>query len=63
MPDHVGDRGAVRLDPGASRSPTYQPEARIASVGLLCIFVQSGLPVTVSAAGDVASLRVREEPS
>jgi hypothetical protein len=26
MPDHVGDRGAVRLDPGASRSPTYQPD-------------------------------------
>ena len=26
MPDHVGDRGAVRLDPGASRSPTYQAD-------------------------------------
>ena len=26
MPDHVGDRGAVRLDLGASRSPTYQPD-------------------------------------
>ena len=26
MPDHVGDRGAAHLDPGASRSPTYQPE-------------------------------------
>ena len=26
MPDHVGDRGAARLDLGASRSPTYQPE-------------------------------------
>jgi hypothetical protein len=25
MPDHVGDRGAAHLDPGASRSPTYQP--------------------------------------
>jgi hypothetical protein len=28
MPDHVGDRDAVRLDPGASRSPTYQPDER-----------------------------------
>jgi hypothetical protein len=26
MPDHVGDRGAVRLDPGASRLPTYRPD-------------------------------------
>lgn len=25
MPDHVGNRGAVRLDPDASRSPAYQP--------------------------------------
>jgi hypothetical protein len=27
MPDHLGDRGAVRLDLGASRSPTYQAES------------------------------------
>jgi hypothetical protein len=27
MPDHVGDRGPAHLDPGASRSPTYQAEA------------------------------------
>jgi hypothetical protein len=27
MPDHACDRGAVRLDPGASRSQAYQPEA------------------------------------
>ena len=26
MPDHACDRGAVRLDPGASRSQAYQPE-------------------------------------
>jgi hypothetical protein len=26
MPDHAGDRGAVRLDLGASRSPAYQPD-------------------------------------
>ena len=26
MPDHVGDRGAAHLDPGASRSPTYQAD-------------------------------------
>jgi hypothetical protein len=25
MPDHACDRGAVRLDPGASRSQAYQP--------------------------------------
>jgi hypothetical protein len=25
-PDHVGDRGAVRLDLGGSRLPTYQPD-------------------------------------
>ena len=25
MPDHAGDRYAVRRDPGASRSPPYQP--------------------------------------
>jgi hypothetical protein len=29
MPDHAGDRGAVRLDPGASRSPAYQPDPDI----------------------------------
>src|SRR6266496_1873735 len=27
MPDHGGDRGAVRLGRGASRSPPYQPDA------------------------------------
>src|SRR5580658_340953 len=26
MPDHACDRGAVRLDPGASRSQAYQPD-------------------------------------
>jgi hypothetical protein len=26
MPDHASDRGAVRLDPGASRSQAYQPD-------------------------------------
>ena len=26
MPDHACDRGAVRLDPNASRSQAYQPE-------------------------------------
>jgi hypothetical protein len=26
MPNHVGDRGAAHLDPGASRSPTYQAD-------------------------------------
>jgi hypothetical protein len=26
MPDHGGDRGAAHLDPGASRSPPYQPD-------------------------------------
>jgi hypothetical protein len=38
MPDHAGDRGAVRLDPGASRSPAYQPEC-----------VSAALPAEVSA--------------
>ena len=26
MPDHACDRGAARLDPGASRSQAYQPK-------------------------------------
>jgi len=30
VPDHVSDRGAAHLDPGVSRSPTYQPCASIA---------------------------------
>jgi hypothetical protein len=29
MPDHACDRGAARLDPGASRSQAYQPDADI----------------------------------
>jgi hypothetical protein len=33
MPDHVGDRGAVRLDPGASRSPTYQADEHVQTTG------------------------------
>lgn len=30
MPNHACDRGAVRLDPGASRSQAYQPDADVA---------------------------------
>jgi catechol 2,3-dioxygenase-like lactoylglutathione lyase family enzyme len=29
IPDHACDRGAARLDPGASRSQAYQPDADI----------------------------------
>jgi hypothetical protein len=29
MPDHVGDRGAAHLDPGPSRSPTYQADSEV----------------------------------
>ena len=45
MPDHVGDRGAVRLDPGASRSPTYQPIADDLRARRRCIFMQAGQPL------------------
>ena len=36
MPDHVGDRGAAHLDPGASRSPTYQADPDIGQQCQLC---------------------------
>jgi hypothetical protein len=31
MPDHACDRGAARLDLGASRSQAYQPEADVSN--------------------------------
>jgi len=33
MPDHARDRGAVRLDPGASRSQAYQPDPGVGEPG------------------------------
>jgi hypothetical protein len=32
LPDHAGDRGTARLDPGASRSPAYQPDEGVSGV-------------------------------
>lgn len=41
MPDHVVDRGAPRLDLGASRSPTYQAEECVRPARRRCIFMQA----------------------
>jgi hypothetical protein len=43
MPDHVGDRGAGHLDPGASRSPTYQACADVHPAGRRCTKIRSAL--------------------
>ena len=72
MPDHVGDRGAARLDLGVSRSPTYQPieyERRrrrgvhVGQVKAVLICESSSMPVLKKAPAEPCNARAHRSPS
>jgi hypothetical protein len=65
MPDHAGDRGAVRLDLGASRSLAYQPEEggqAAASGALACITAREQRQITIAGLVPAGLWRLRISP-
>jgi hypothetical protein len=65
MPDHVGDRGAARLDLGASRSPTYQPwviPVLLVNKADIYFFLIVSAGITVAVFRSVIALRLSVAP-